>query len=338
MAVTAARRTAPDATSRRTRRALRWLRQKSRFPWRYGPDERGFRPRPDATGSMPMMAIVGEGESAFLRILDSMGQGRRLVRGSNIVTPRDRETCDLRQNNIQYEDVNKLSVPDYSLLNHARYFSPFAMVYYSPTRGCYWNKCTFCDYGLNFNSPTSPWRWRNIDAVLADLTKISRVTKFVYFSVDVLAPAATVKIAKAIVAAKLDIRWAAEIRLESYLDADSCNILKESGCVAVSVGFESGCQRILDRIQKGTQLDRIEEIISNFSNAGIAVQMMGFTGFPTETFGEAVETIQFLHRTRSHWTIAALGDFVLTPGAIVAQQQARFGLLSKQRYWCENVP
>jgi len=54
--------------------------------------------------------------------------------------------------------------------------------------------------------------------------------------------------------------------------------------------------------------------------------MMGFTGFPTETFEEARETIDFLTDNSDYWAFGGLGEFVLTPGAIIAKDPARFGI------------
>jgi len=57
------------------------------------------------------------------------------------------------------------------------------------------------------------------------------------------------------------------------------------------------------------------------------VQMMGFTGFPTETVDEALESVAFLERHGDKWTVAGLGDFILTPGAIIAMKPADFGIV-----------
>src|SRR5262249_8450309 len=152
-----------------------------------------------------------------------------------------------------------------------------------------WNKCTFCDYGLNFGTPTSPWRQRSLDRVLDDLLKARQLTPFVYLSVDVLAPSSLYRLALMMRDRKVGIKWAAEIRLERYFDESRCRVLADSGRVAVSVGFESGNQRILNNIVKGTRLDDISRTIRAFADAGVAVQMMGFTGFPTETRDEALE-------------------------------------------------
>ena len=270
--------------------------------------------------------VVGEGETAFARILEALSRRQRPAQIQNVV-------CLDRQNgnytpapSIAYEDLDLLPTPDYELMSSDSYFSPHLFYYYSPTRGCYWNKCTFCDYGLNFGTPTSPWRQRNLELIVRDLQAISQLTPYVYLSVDVLAPGALLKLAQAIIDARIDIRWAAEIRLERYFNEERCETLRRSGCVAVSVGFESGNQRILDLIRKGTMLDQIEVTLRNFNRAGIAVQMMGFTGFPTESYTEAMESISYLKRTCSHWTVGGLGDFVLTPGAIVAQRPSDFNI------------
>jgi anaerobic magnesium-protoporphyrin IX monomethyl ester cyclase len=270
------------------------------------------------------LCVVGEGESAFLRILEAVKAGRGLFDAPNVIRIGERSTSSLSR--IHYEDLDSLPAPDYSLLDATGYLSPQPMLFYSPTRGCYWNQCAFCDYGLNFGTPTSPWRQRSQKLILDDLRQASQITPYVYLSVDVLAPASLLKLAQAIIDANIQIRWSAEIRLERYFNRERCETLRKSGCVAVSVGFESGNQRILDLMKKGTKLEFVADTIRNFTEAGVAVQMMGFTGFPGETFADARESIDFLQRHRQNWTVGGLGQFTLTPGAIVAQHFQDFGI------------
>src|SRR5262249_34830212 len=101
-----------------------------------------------------------------------------------------------------------------------------------------------------------------------------------------------------------------------------------SGCVAVSVGLESGNQRVLNLIDKGIKVEDVRRVVKALSRADIAVQVMGFTGFPSETYAEALESIEELEHLREHWVFGGLGEFLLTSGSIVAQQPARFGLAS----------
>jgi anaerobic magnesium-protoporphyrin IX monomethyl ester cyclase len=268
--------------------------------------------------------VVGEGEAAYLAILDSHRRGTLPEGVPNVhLHPRYGARRSLP---IRYERLGDIPAPDFSGIDFDQYLSPEPFIYYSPTRGCYWNKCTFCDYGLNSNSPTSPWRQSQDERMIEDLRAISKYSRFIYFSVDVLAPATMLRFAERAVAERLDIRWGAEIRLEKYWSRERCELLRASGCVAVSVGFESGNQRILDLIDKGTKPAQVRQTVEAMHAAGIGVQVLGFTGFPTETYEEAKDSVDFLVETRDLWTFGGLGDFVLTPGAIVAREPGRFGI------------
>ncbi|MFG3419807.1 B12-binding domain-containing radical SAM protein [Micromonospora sp. NPDC048063] len=269
--------------------------------------------------------VVGEGETAYLEILDALDAGR-LPSGHPNVRLHPRHGIGRALPMFKYEQLATLPTPDYSTLPWEQYLSPEPFVYYSPTRGCYWNKCTFCDYGLNGDSPTSPWRQDPVDKMVTDVGAISQFAKFIYFSVDVLAPATILRFAERVVEIGLDFRWGAEIRLEKYWTEERCRTLKDSGCVSVSVGFESANQRVLDLIDKGTTPARVSQTIDAMTRAGIGVQMMGFTGFPSETVEEAMESVDFLREHRDKWTFGGLGTFMLTSGSIVAKQPERFGL------------
>jgi radical SAM superfamily enzyme YgiQ (UPF0313 family) len=268
--------------------------------------------------------VVGEGEAAYVAILESRRRGTLPEGEPNVhLHPKYGARRSLP---VRYERLGDIPVPDFSGIDWSQYLSPEPFVYYSPTRGCYWNKCTFCDYGLNSGSPTSPWRQSREERMIEDVRAISKHSRFIYFSVDVLAPATILRFAERAVEERLDIRWGAEIRLEKYWSRERCELLRRSGCVGISVGFESGNQRVLNLIDKGTTPAQVRQTVQAMHAAGIGVQMMGFTGFPTETFEEARESIDFLTDNRELWAFGGLGEFVLTPGAIVAKDPARFGI------------
>jgi hypothetical protein len=289
--------------------------------WKYALDKKSVFQIFDALDAL----VIGEGETAYVEILDALDAGR-IPGGHPNVRMHPRYGASRPLPVFHYERMAELPTPDYSTLPWHKYLSPEPFVYYSPSRGCYWNKCTFCDYGLNGDSPTSPWRQDPVDKMVADVRAISEFAKFIYFSVDVLAPATILKFAERVSESTMDFRWGAEIRLEKYWSVERCQTLRRSGCVAVSVGFESGNQRILDLIDKGTTPTRVAQTIGAMTDAGIGVQMMGFTGFPSETTEEAMDSVRFLRDHRDQWTFGGLGEFMLTAGAIVAKQPERFGL------------
>src|SRR5262249_25194106 len=157
-----------------------------------------------------------------------------------------------------------------------------------------------CDYGLNTDTPTSPSRTRPIELAIRDLQHIAERGRVVYFAVDAIAPAYLKRLTGELVARGIDLRWAAGLRLEPLLARGLAEELRRGGCVALSFGYESGSQRVLDRIDKGVKLEKVAEILEAVSEVGIGAQMMGFVGFPGETAEEAEATYQFLLDHRAH--------------------------------------
>jgi len=271
--------------------------------------------------------VVGEGETAITEIAAVKGDFSKNKFIPNLITyDRQRDEIQLPQA-IHYENVAALGTPLYNHPWHL-YLSPEKGINYAPTRGCYWNRCTFCDYGLNTDMPTSPWRERKIDQVVADLQRacLEEQIKYVYFAVDVMAPAYIERLSDAMLDAGLDIRWSAEMRLEKIFSAERCKKMARSGCVCISFGMESGNQRVLDLIDKGTKVQYMGETMKNFSNAGVAVQLMAFTDFPTETPAEKKETFDFIKTYDDYWATGGMGTFLLTGTSMIAKDPEKFGI------------
>lgn len=274
-------------------------------------------------------AVLGEGESAFVELLDDVRRG-----DATAPRPAAAEACI----DGRYEDVEALPAPRYDVWDWSQYWSPEPVALYSPTRGCYWNRCTFCDYGLNGDAPTSPSRERSPARTVEDLTAIHDLARVVYFAVDAMSPRFLRSLAGALSEADLDLAWAAELRLERTLDDAGARRLRDSGCIAISFGYESGSQRILDLIDKGVRIGNVPEVLDALASAGIGVQMMGFTGFPSETVDEARRTYELLADAPDRWAIAGIGSFALTAGSIVAKEPARFGIDRVSAYELDDIP
>lgn len=273
--------------------------------------------------------VVGEGETALTTLLNSISLNEQLPKQCPGVLVRDDPIIldDFKLSlHMKYENLSVLPEPRYDIWDWNNYWAPEPVVLYSPTRGCYWDKCTFCDYGLNTDSPTSPSRQRPIEIAIREIQNIMRFSRTLYLAVDVISPAYLRRFAQAMVENGLSIRLGAELRLESKFQTGLAEELKKAGFVCISFGYESGSQRVLDLIDKGIKLQDVSSILRELSRVGIGSQMMGFIGFPSETPDEAFATFEFLVRNKSYWTLAAIGDFVLTPGAIVAKRYEDFGI------------
>lgn len=256
--------------------------------------------------------VLFEGEKALVDLACAVERGGRpagVLRGE--------ETADL----------SLLPPPDFDGLPLKRYFSPEPVLPYDLTRGCYWGKCAFCHYGLAEHG-TARYRERPVEAAvghLEDLSKRYGSTVF-YLSQDTVSPRTALHFARAVKERGCRWKWATDIRPERSLDGGACGELAEGGTLAFSFGIESASPRVLRMIRKGLDPAGMEQAVRNASEAGIAVEAMCFTDFPTESFEEAVETLRFIERNRERLSLFICGSFELVGGSPVARDPAAFGI------------
>lgn len=281
--------------------------------------------------------VVGEGESALFELLQAAAAGRPAPLGRPGILARH----DARPHasvDVRFEDLGRLAAPRYDIWPWARYWSPEPVIRYAPARGCSGNRWALGDHGLSTCVPASPLRTRPIALVMSDLEAARKIGRTVHFAVDAMSPAYLRRLCEGLIDRKLDLRWSAELRLEqTFREWKMAPLLRAAGCVAMSFGYASGVQRALDRGDEGVPRGRVPGALGEVAAAGIGVQLMGFIGFPGESESEALETYRFLLRQSDLWTICGIGDFVLTPGAIVAREPALFGVREHGEYAGEDI-
>jgi anaerobic magnesium-protoporphyrin IX monomethyl ester cyclase len=257
-------------------------------------------------------AVLFEGEQTLLDMVRGMEQGdepRGIVRGTLV------------------RDLASLPAPDFTGLPLDRYLSPEPVLPYDPTRGCYFGKCAFCHYGLA-ETGTAPYRERPVGQVVEHLAALrdAHGCRIFHLSEDSIAPKTLRAIACSAGEASLGVRLATDMRPERGLDAQACRELAQGGVLAVALGLESGSPRVLARIGKGLSVEDGEAAATNLAAAGIAVEAMVFTGFPTETGDEALATVRLLERLRGSLSLFMCGEFHLTAGSAIARRPGEFGV------------
>jgi radical SAM superfamily enzyme YgiQ (UPF0313 family) len=224
-------------------------------------------------------------------------------------------------------DLREVPAPDYSDLDLDRYLAPSRTLLYAPTRGCYWGKCSFCYYGLA-ETATAAYREVPAERAAADLARLAQrhgVRNF-YISCDVLSPKYAVQLAEALLARGLNIRWSSDLKIEKYFTPERCALLYRSGLRSAAFGIESGSDRILDLMRKGSDRATMTAVSRAFWEAGVATEWMTFTGHPTETVDEALATAEWIEQERSRIALFFVGEFGLEQGSHIAQDPKRYGV------------
>src|SRR5271170_1892282 len=82
------------------------------------------------------------------------------------------------------------------------------------------------------------------------------------------------------------------------MTADNVNALRRAGCAEVWMGAESGSQKILDAMEKGTRVDQIAKARQNLRHEGIRACYFLQFGYPGETWQDIQNTIKLVRDTR----------------------------------------
>lgn len=83
-------------------------------------------------------------------------------------------------------------------------------------------------------------------------------------------------------------------RADLLLKEDTIRHLKSAGCHTVWVGAESGSQRVLDAMEKGTTISQIKESTRLLHSVGIRVGFFLQFGYPGETRDDIEKTLQLV--------------------------------------------
>ncbi|MDQ5987860.1 MAG: hypothetical protein CSYNP_03606 [Syntrophus sp. SKADARSKE-3] len=181
--------------------------------------------------------------------------------------------------------------PDYSAFPLMDYLSPPVVLPYSASQGCYFRKCSFCPETAEEN----PYHSIPADLVMADLqtSAVQRMPSLIHFLDNALSPA----LLKALAQGNIGIPWYGFARITKLLaDESFCRRLKDSGCVMLKLGLESGSQAVLDGLHKGIDLDTASVVLGNLKAAGIATYVYILFGTPVETPDNAGKTLDFVTR------------------------------------------
>ncbi len=238
-------------------------------------------------------AVIGEGEETIIDLVNKLdtpelyhsipGIGFKDKEG-NIVINEKRDFIDMDNYLIDWSlvDINKYLFPYFS----NRYQRVLSVV---TSRGCPFN-CQFC-YNLVFNNRR--WRSHSAEKMIANLKPL--IEKYNVDAIRFLDDNFFVNKERGFAIARgLGIPYSADARVE-YVDEEFVKNLKETKCLELTFGFESGSERVLrDVVQKGIGVEKTINAAKLLNGSGTIATGGIVFGLPSETKAEYHETMKFI--------------------------------------------
>lgn len=243
--------------------------------------------------------ILGEGEITLLELIQAVNNkeknfqhiaGLAFIHDNNVIKTTRRPVM---------KDLDTLPLPAWDLIDITPYRSMWlkSSGYFSlnmvTTRGCPF-KCNWCAkpiYGNRYNA-------RSPEKVVAELKLLKEKFQFdhIWFCDDIfgLKPGWVQAFADRVAKERLSFRFKIQARADLLLQENTIKDLARAGCFNIWMGAESGSQKVLDAMDKGTTVEQIYQATTLLKKNGIHPSFFIQFGYPGETKEDIAKTIQMI--------------------------------------------
>lgn len=175
------------------------------------------------------------------------------------------------------------------------------------SRGCM-GRCTFCSKSVFGNF----YRFRSAKNIMAEVISLKRKygVSTIYFIDDTINVNHKRLIELCNMLKKEGIIWKCNARLD-LMTKELLHFMKDSGCVYISYGVESGDTKILQSIKKGFNPEKAKEVIKWTHEAGIELTLNFMFGFPFETNEGIDKTLQFIESMEPYYDSLQKGGIIV---------------------------
>jgi anaerobic magnesium-protoporphyrin IX monomethyl ester cyclase len=237
--------------------------------------------------------ILGEVEDTLAELAQALASGGspKSIPGLHCTQPRKPMT-----------NLDELPAPAWDLVDIDRYRKAWRQAhgYFAlnmvTSRGCPY-RCNWCAkpiYGSTYH-----FRSPGLAAEEMDLLKTTCHPDRLWFADDVfaLSPAWARQFAREVEKRGAQIPFKMQSRCD-LMTRDTVDALRRAGCIEVWMGAESGSQRILDAMDKGTRVEQIYLARENLRRHGIRAGFFLQFGYLGETSEDIEMTVRMVRETK----------------------------------------
>jgi len=268
--------------------------------------------------------VSGEGEETFAELCKLALDHKDISGLEGLVFFEDGKRIETRKRKresskeLSSVDVEKLHPHNFDRYKkHIPHSIPFENMRYalvSGSRGCVY-ACDFCDNDSMWNRKVTI---RSPESVLEEIEfLVNRGVNYIGFmDSDFLMNdhynSWTTTIAEGILDRGIQIKYHVMSNIRSPIKFDNLDLLKESGCVEISLGMESSDSNVIRAMGKHFDRDEIDIAVNKVYNAGIFPSLYVLFGHPEESEEGLEEQYNFLKGI--NWCRLRSGFVIPYPG------------------------
>jgi anaerobic magnesium-protoporphyrin IX monomethyl ester cyclase len=191
--------------------------------------------------------------------------------------------------------LDSLPLPARDLFDNSLYRSPengrmITAIY--AQRGCP-AKCIFCPAGTMYDFTVRERSVENVMRELVDCVENHGIRDFLFHGdTFTLHKKWVIDLCEAIIERGLDIHWGCNSRVDT-IDDERAQWMKRAGCWVVAFGFEHGVQELLDKMKKGTRVEKAYDAVEVCRRNGLRTHGFFVIGLPWETEETLAQILRF---------------------------------------------
>jgi radical SAM superfamily enzyme YgiQ (UPF0313 family) len=274
-------------------------------------------------------AIVGEGEIPLLEFIEHLKGKRSIHKVANLRFIKEGKLFFNGRKSYKAEDQ---SIADFRGLDLNLYKEKIkgqkgAFIPYMASRGCNSN-CTYCAY----RKVDGALEFKSIEKVVRELRSLTEnySSRLVRFEDSNLGSSSGYleDLCDKLIDENLQISWSARIKAKT-ISKRLIFKMRQSGCFELRYGIESGSDRVLALMQKGTISADQERTLSNAKQAGIRNVINIIVGYPYETAQDLKQTANFIKKNNKNLDWINVYGLTIYPGSILYEQAEKMGIKLK---------
>ena len=243
------------------------------------------------------IVVRGEGEQTLLELAQHVSNSKSLHRIDGITFKNNSQIVHT-PNRPFIQKLDELPRPAYKYfpLKKYRLFGR-AILPIITSRGCPF-QCSFCVTARMFGKRFRARSPRNVVDELEWLRDVYGADAFTFYDDTLtLDRKRIIEICEEIKNREIGLPWDCQTRVDQ-VSKEVLAKMREANCQQVFFGVESGCQKILDAVKKGTLIEQNEKAIRWAKEAGLFVAVSVIIGYPGETIDTLKQTLDFIRKMK----------------------------------------
>ena len=284
--------------------AFRTLLPKAKIVW--GGVHPTLRPEETVKEDYVDYVVMGAGEKPIQDLVSNLERGTPELKDIGGLVYKEQGEIILNPPLPELNNLDELPDPAWHLIDINKYWA----ITLDTSRGCPFS-CAFCYNSAFHKGQRGEFSAGRVIKQVEHLQEHYRANHICFFEDNFTFNRKRLRdFCQTVIDKNMNIKWECEARVE--LNEADIALMAHAGCVSVSLGVETGSERLLKFLNKGISLDMVQETFWNLIRHGIEPSIYIMEAIPTETIEDFTLTRQFLQKLDN--PPIAMGRYIPYPG------------------------